>query len=76
MSDYETMAFVGLRDIVRVDASELAKLYNYNKREYQTFQAAINNVCTIHCDQLLSSLVEITILIIYAYSYIEQCGLY
>ena len=44
VSDYETMAFVGLRDIVQVNSYELAKLYNYNKGEYDTFQAAINNV--------------------------------
>ena len=47
MSDHETMAFVGLRDIIKVNPDELAKLYNYNKREYDTFQAVINNVCTI-----------------------------
>ena len=45
VSDYETMVFVGLRDIIKAAPLELAKLYQYNKREYDTFQAAVNNVC-------------------------------
>eukprot|EP01084_Bolivina_argentea_P101979 182763_1 len=43
VSDYETMAFVGLRDIIKISDDKLAQLYNYNKREYTTFQAVITN---------------------------------
>eukprot|EP00485_Elphidium_margaritaceum_P005450 CAMPEP_0202709368 /NCGR_PEP_ID=MMETSP1385-20130828/21493_1 /ASSEMBLY_ACC=CAM_ASM_000861 /TAXON_ID=933848 /ORGANISM="Elphidium margaritaceum" /LENGTH=427 /DNA_ID=CAMNT_0049368619 /DNA_START=128 /DNA_END=1411 /DNA_ORIENTATION=+ len=43
MSDYETMAFVGLRDLLGIDPVELRNLYAYNHCEYQTFEAAINN---------------------------------
>mmetsp|Transcript_42028 Transcript_42028/g.67563 ORF Transcript_42028/g.67563 Transcript_42028/m.67563 type:complete len:490 (-) Transcript_42028:192-1661(-) len=46
VSDYETLAFVGLRDIVHIDADCLAKLYKYTKQQYQTFQAAIYNKST------------------------------
>jgi len=43
VSDYETMAFVGLRDIIKISHEQLAKLYKWNKREYETFQAAVAN---------------------------------
>ena len=43
--DLETMAFIGLRDIIQVSDDRLAKLYGYNNRDYATFQAAIHNVC-------------------------------
>eukprot|EP01084_Bolivina_argentea_P223243 377764_1 len=43
MSDHETMAFVAMRDVLNIHPNDLAKLYNYNKREYDTFQAVLNN---------------------------------
>lgn len=40
--DYEAMAFVGLKDIIKVPEARLSKLYG---RNYPTYLAAINNVC-------------------------------
>ena len=31
--DFETMAFVGLKDIIKVPEARLAKLYGYNYRK-------------------------------------------
>ena len=40
--DFEIMAFIGLKDIIKIPEARLSKLYG---RNYSTLVAAVNNVC-------------------------------
>ena len=56
-TDSQTLAFVALRDIIKVSMNELMSLYSYNKMSFECFVQTIKKKeCKVWCIYMLSLL--------------------